>query len=271
MSRFVDCLAHLDDARVTDVAAVLARAEAAELSDVVSAGFDPKTRRRPWASLDTKLRVWDAVGLHPRAIRPDYNRQLGMVERDLRGPRVVALGEIGLDARPGSAPLDIQRVVFQRQLDLAKRWGLPVIIHCVKATALLLDILREEGPFKAGGMVHAFSGPPDLVRTFVDLNLSLSFGALVTDESAQRCRKSALIVPKPYLLVESDTPDHPPAGGEALSEPASILKTIEVLAALRKEDPAVLGEGTAQNARRLFRLDATPEIGEEDGTTNSGS
>lgn len=272
----VDALAHLDDRRISDLAAVMARAEAAGVTDIVSAGFDPLSWTAPWTGIATKVRVWRAVGLHPRAIRVrDYNRQLAAVERALKSKGVVAIGEIGLDARPGDAPLDMQAEILRRQLDMARRYGVPVILHCVKAIGRLVDVVREAGPYPAGGILHAFSGPPDLVRTFIDLNISLSFGGLVSDTTAVRCRNALGMVPKKYLLVESDTPDHPPQGFEGkFSEPAAIVQTLKVMATLRKESPTALAELTAANARRIFGFDAglkeTSE-GDNDGTSSSGA
>ena len=247
----------------THVSQILARAEACGVTTLINAGFDPETDETPWVDLQTLhtgVTVWRAVGLHPLAIRMrSYNRQLARVEHLLMQPGVVALGEIGLDTRDRSIPLDIQSDVLIRQLDIAQRRRVPVIIHCVKAVGRLFEILRDVGPLPAGGMLHGFSGPRDLIPMCLDLNLSMSFGTSVLDPNATRAHTAAIAVPASHMLVESGSLDclglakYGPGYGP-VCEPSSVVSVLKQLALLRKQSEHALAACTTANARRLFGL-----------------
>ena len=177
------------------------------------------------------------------------------MHKRIADPATVAIGECGLDRRPDTPDLEIQKRIFHAQLDLANQTNLPVIIHCVKALGLLLETLRSRGPLTFGGMLHGFAGPADMVSEFMTFNLFFSFGGLVTNEQANKCRQAAKIVPADRLLVETDTPDHPPAGWEnPLSEPVALPHVIGALAGLRNEQPSKVVENTVANARNLFQF-----------------
>jgi TatD DNase family protein len=121
----------------------------------------------------------------------------------------------------------------------------------VRASARFLDV-KARFP-DVGGLVHGFSGAPEMARALVEHGLSVSFGGLVTHTRAARARRAALVVPTERLLVESDAPDHPVRDG-AVSEPADLPDTLAALAALRDDDVEALARATAENARALFRL-----------------
>jgi hypothetical protein len=141
--------------------------------------------------------------------------------------------------------------------EIASTLGLPVVLHEVRAHAALLEVLARGGPLAAGGYLHGYTGPAELVDEWLAHGLSLSFGGMVTNPRARRCRAAAAAVPLDRLLVESDTPDHPPRGlGAAQSEPAGIALVLFELARLRGAQPEALAAATADNARRLLGLPA---------------
>lgn len=255
----VDSLAHLHDPRITDLSGLLQRAAGAGIHDIVSACVDPRQPAPAWPS--TSVRLWRAIGLHPHAIDPTaWRGPLDVLTRDAPGPDVVAVGEIGLDARPTMPEARLQEQVFIEQLGIAAGLGLPVIVHCVRRFGRLLELVSAQGPLPHGGVLHGFSGPAELVPRFVALNFSFSFGALVTRPNAARCRAAAQAVPDDRLLVESDAPDRPPEGVSArCGEPAHLPKILSVLADLRGIDAATLGARTAAVARRLYNLRSTGE------------
>jgi len=249
-------MAHLDDFRVADPTALLRRAGEAGIDTIVTAGVDPLgVPEQRWSAADTSgVVVRRAYGIHPQAIdHQNVTAQLDRLGELLGDVDVVALGEVGLDNRDGMPPAGLQEMVLQTQLQLARQLELPVILHCVRATGRLLEILGDLDPLPAGGLVHGFGGPAELIDSFVRLGLHLSVGGLVCRESAKRCRAAAVVVPQDRLLVESDTPDHPTGEAEQ-SEPASINQTLATLATLRQTTAAQLGAATAHNARRIYRL-----------------
>ncbi len=253
-SVFVDAMAHLDDPRVEDPDGLLARAAGAGVEVVVNAGVDPLNVPTPtWQPSAVDIR-W-AYGIHPLAVRAeDLDRQLEALADLLARPAVVAVGELGLDGRRGMPARDLQERALDAQLALARSRGLPVILHCVRRLGRLVEILEAAGPLPAGGLVHGFSGPAEMVEPLLRLGLCLSFGGLVTRPSSKRCRAAALIVPADRLLIESDTPDHPPAWCQGPSEPAALRHVVAALAQLRGVEPESIAALTAANARRLYRL-----------------
>lgn len=262
MSALVDVLAHLDDPRITEpAAALLARAAAAGVTDVVHVGTDPLADDDV-AEAAGGARLWRAHGVHPMAAGARLDEKLARLEERLDEPRVVALGECGVDQRDGMPPLDVQLRALRAQLALARARGLPVILHIVHATEVALDVLRDAGPLP-GGLWHGFSGAPEVAaRAVRELDLHVSFGGQAANPRAKRAQKSAAAVPAERLLLESDTPDHfpgPPQEGR-LSEPAHLLRTLAAVAALRGVPADALGATTAHNARRLLGLPvAEPE------------
>lgn len=218
-------------------------------------GLEPPARRsRP------RPRVWRAYGIHPQEApsdERDLEELLALLEQRLDAPDVVAIGECGLDRRPGMPPADAQERALSAQLALARRRGLPVILHCVRAPGRLLELLEETGPLVAGGLVHGYGGAPDLIPRFAALNLSLSFGHLVGNPKATKARASAKATPPERLLVETDAPER---------APAALAEHVRLLAELRGQPVAEIARCTAENARRLFGLPSPgPLLAHEDG------
>ncbi len=249
----IDCLAHLEDPRVEEVEALLLRAKSAGVVGIINGGVEPGADQLPDVGSDPSLpRIWRSFGVHPVAAgRRGLKEQLELLERALGAGEPVAIGEIGLDGREGFPPLELQERLLEAQLEVARSRDLPVILHCVQATGLLLDLLARCGLPAAGGMMHGFTGSLESAEEFLRLGLHISFGGMVTRPGAKRCRVAAVGVPGHRLLVESDCPDHAPSGTSG-SEPAGIAVTILELAGLRGESPEDLAAGTEANARGLF-------------------
>jgi TatD DNase family protein len=250
MRGLVDVLAHLADPRVADVNALLARAADAGVTDIVHAGTDPRVSE-PFVT-HPRVRVHRAHGLHPLFV--DAARVDEQV-RELRAlvlrERPVALGECGLDGRARAPAKEAQERALAGALAIAREHSLPVIFHVVQASARFLEV--KDRFQEVRGVVHGFSGAPEMARAYIERGLSVSFGGLVTHARAARARRAALVIPRERLLVESDTPDHP-APDHAASEPAHLSHTLEALAALRGDDVETLASVTAENARALFSL-----------------
>jgi len=246
---FFDAHCHLQDDRFRGVLeAVLDRAEAAQVTHMVCCG----TREEDWdAVLELARRhpaVVPCVGLHPwhvAAAAPGWQARLETALDAGAG-----CGECGLDFSEGRAPRELQEAALLDQLHLAIARNLPVSMHCVNAAGRLLEILRETGLPAAGGLVHAFSGAPEVARDFQSLGLHLSFGGALTRPGAKRAAASLAMVQEDRLLFETDAPDLAPEGVAGPNEPAYLCRVAAAASRLRGWDVAPLAYA---NARRLFR------------------
>ncbi len=259
--RLVDTHAHLDFPQFAgEEEAVLRRAAAAGVTAVVTVGTTVAASRRA-AELAEGLdgaagvRVYAAVGIHPHETEAVTEGAWAELEEVARHPRVVALGETGLDYHYDRPARAVQEAAFRRHLDLARRLGLPVIVHAREAYADVYRVLREEG-VPAGGVMHCFAGDEADAAAALEMGLFVSFAGPVTFKNAERLRRVAAAVPVSQLLVETDCPflsPHPFRGQR--NEPARVRLVAEALASLHGLTPGELAEATAANAARLFRLD----------------
>ncbi len=254
-----DTHAHLDDEQFSaDLDAVLDRASGAGIDSVLSVGISTASSQAAVDLAGQRDQVYAAVGIHPNcaaeAAPDDWEQIVALLDR----PRVVALGETGLDRHWDDTPFDVQQDYFDRHLRLAQQRDLPVVIHCREAEADLLPLLREaaaRGPFR--GVIHSFSGDEKFAEACLSLGLFLSFAGQVTytNKKFKPLRTVARSVPSDRILVETDSPylvPHPLRGREKRNEPARVALTAKCLAEIRGVSPEELASQTAANARRLF-------------------
>lgn len=249
-----DAHTHLDDPAFDgDRAEVCARARAAGVTDFAIAGADPAHWDRV-VRVAAEIGAVATLGLHPWWAGDLSETAIdGIVARLAGALGSTGLGECGLDhhrARDEGARAR-QRHALRAQLALARERDVPVILHCVRAHGALLAILRADGIPAAGGFVHAWAGPPDLVQPFLALGLDLSFGSLVARPGAKRARASVVRVPADRLLLETDAPDQP-LPGRTRGEPADVVAIATEAATLRGEDPRALLGLAGDNARRQW-------------------
>ena len=204
----VDAHTHLDACGcvdAADVTAALDRAAAVGVTRVVTVADDLPSARWVVEAAHWDDRVTAAVALHPTRTAAVTDADLAEIERLAADPRVVAVGETGLDHYWDHSPWDAQERAFRWHIDLAKRLGKPLMIHDRDAHADVLRVLDEEG---APGTVvfHCFSGDAAMARTCVDAGYVLSFAGPVTFKNAAELRAAAALVPDDQLLVETDAP-----------------------------------------------------------------
>jgi TatD DNase family protein len=260
----IDSHCHLaDDQFQADLPAVIARAQAAGLERVLcvlDAGEADEAARVPrlrelWPA------IWFSSGIHPHhagAYADDLDRVSATIEAALAANDAVhAIGEIGLDYHYDFAPRDIQREVFARQVDLARRRQLPIVIHTREADADTLDVLRAVGQPDLRGVFHCFSGDEALARSALDLGFHLSFSGIATFPRAESLRLIAAWVPADRILIETDSPylAPPPHRGKR-NEPAWVARVADVLSEVRREPVADFQTRTARNFHALFRPDS---------------
>jgi TatD DNase family protein len=246
----IDTHAHLDHCD-GDPAELVARAGEAGVEAIVSIGTGLASCRVVLGIAAALDPVWAAVGLDThKASRPDVDdpSELAALTRE---PKVVAVGETGLDYHYGAEVKDQQRALFEAQLAIAADARLPVVIHCREAAADTADVLAG---FPGTVVLHCFS-EPELLGPAIDRGYYLSFAGNVTYGRSENLREAARAVPGDRLLVETDSPylSPQPVRGRP-NEPANVVHTVAALAAARGEDAAELGARTAANARAAFGL-----------------
>ncbi len=252
----VDTHAHLHFPEFAgDLEAVLERARAAGVRCMVTIGTDVESSRAAVALAGREPDVWAGVGIHPHAAGLADEAQLAEIERLAAAPRVVAIGETGLDFFRLLSPRDAQERAFRAQLALARRLRKPVLVHCRDAHEETLAILAEVPVGEAGGIMHCFSGDAGEARRCLDLGLLISLAGPVTYPKARALPEVAKVVPADRLVVETDCPFLPPQPYRGKrNEPAYLAVTAARVAELRAEPLEELASRMSENARTLLRL-----------------
>jgi TatD DNase family protein len=251
----VDTHAHLmDRAFANDLPAVLERAAAAGVGALVCVGYDEPSSVAAVALAEQHPQVVAAVGIHPNSSGPARPGAFKRIEELARHPRVVGIGETGLDNYRKRTPPDVQRAWFHRHLDLAARRGLPVIVHNREADAevgpILLSWARETG---GRGVLHCFSGDDAMLEAGLAAGFTVSFAGPVTYKNAGELAGRARRTPLDRIVVETDCPylpPHPYRGQR--NEPAHVRLTAARLAELHGVTLDEIECATTANAGRLF-------------------
>jgi TatD DNase family protein len=252
--QLVDSHSHFDAPEFdADRAASHARALAAG----VIAQVVPAVDAAGWPKLKTVCAelpgLYPAYGLHPmylQAHRPSHLEELASwIEREAPA----AVGECGLDYFVDGLDHEAQQVYFDGQLQLARDFNLPVIVHARRAVDAVIASIRKIGSLR--GVVHSFSGSSEQATQLHKLGFLLGIGGPVTHDRANRLRGIVATMPLEQLLLETDAPDQPGAGhrGER-NEPAHLIEVLQVVSALRKVPPEGIAAATTANAERLFGL-----------------
>jgi TatD DNase family protein len=254
----IDTHAHLDSEQfAADLPAVLQRARAAGVVQVVAVGITAGSSAACVGLARQHAGVFAAVGIHPNEITEagpgDWDRVVQLLDE----PGVVAVGETGLDRYWDRTPFAVQEEWFARHLDLARARDLPVVIHCRDAEADVLRLLRQahdrDGPIR--GVMHSFVGSPRTAEACLAMGLHLSFAGMLTYRNAGNVREVAAKVPPDRVLVETDCPYLAPVPLRGKrNEPANVIHTAACLAGVYGIGLEEVAERTTRTARGLFRL-----------------
>ena len=253
----IDSHSHIDAAEFApDRAAVIKRARQAGITRQIV----PAVTAASWPALRdicaTMPGLHPAYGLHPMFLSQHEPKHLQQLEIWLATERPVAVGECGLDFFVDGLDPPQQRFYFQRQLELAKDFDLPLILHARRALAEVIAALRAIGGLR--GVVHSFGGSAEQARELFKLGFHLGIGGPLTYERAARLRGIVTNMPIELLLLETDSPDQPLSTHRGQrNEPAYLTEVNDCVADLRKTDAEIIAQATTANAIRLFGLDAS--------------
>ena len=251
----IDSHCHLEyKGLVEDQAGVLARARSAGVGGFLSIS----TRQREWdqviATAEREHDVWASVGIHPH--EADGHADLGEAAllAATAHPKVIAIGETGLDYYYDHSDRETQKALFRRHISVARQTGLPIIIHTRDAeadTAAILTEEMEQGAFPA--LIHCFTASADFARKVLDLGLTISLSGIVTFKNARDLQEIAAQLPEDRILVETDAPFLAPIPHRGRTcEPAFTADTARFVANLRGQTPEALAEITTRNFFKLF-------------------
>lgn len=249
---WIDIHAHLDMLEDSPEM-TLQKAKAAGVSKIITIGTEPsdhefvlKTARQFYPD------VYCTLGVHPHQ-GMQWKEEIGeWIEKHLPEKEVVAVGEIGLDYYYNQSPVEDQREAFRRQLDIARRHGLPVQIHTREAEQDTVEILKE---FKGEvtGLIHCFTSSAWLAKECLDLGYNISFSGIVTFKNAESLRETCKMVPLDRMHVETDAPFLAPVPQRGKKNmPAFVVHTAALVAQLKGVSEEKLAEATNANARHLF-------------------
>jgi TatD DNase family protein len=222
---------------------------------MVVIGFDRITIERAMKLVEEYSFIYAVIGWHPVDAIDCTEEDLRWIEELAAHEKVVGIGEMGLDYHWDKSPKDIQQEVFRKQIRLAQKVKLPIIIHNRDATEDVIRILQEEEAYLTGGIMHCFGGSVETAKQCIDMNFMISLGGPVTFKNAKKPKEVAAEIPLEYLLIETDAPylaPHPHRGKR--NEPALVPLVAEEIARLKGISIEEVAEATTKNAERFFNL-----------------
>ena len=243
-----DTHCHLD--MLKDIEGSLARAEAHGVTRIVTIGIDLPSSRKAVKLAEQYDFVWATVGIHPHEAKTLDDSTYTELEELGKHPRVVAIGEIGLDFYRDFSPKQIQFAAFKRQINLAQKIGKPIIIHCREAISETWKVLEETNGFTCGGIWHCFPGDTILAKQCIKAGFYISIPGIVTFPKAQRLQEVTKNIPLGWLLLETDAPFLAPVPKRGKpNEPAFLRYTAEKVAELKNISLEEVALTTTENAK----------------------
>ncbi|MEG1850129.1 MAG: TatD family hydrolase [Oscillospiraceae bacterium] len=253
MALYFDSHAHYDDERFDGYREqVLSSLAPARIGAVLNAASDVASSEAALALANSHDFIWASAGVHPHEAATLDDAALLRIASLCGEERVVALGEIGLDYYYDLAAREVQKVAFERQLQLALEVDLPVIIHSRDAAQDTLELVKK---YRPRGIVHCFSGSAELAREYVSMGMYLGFTGVVTFANAKKPLEAAREVPLSQLLIETDCPYLAPVPFRGKRCDSTMLPyTAAALAAAKGVETEVLIQATWENAHRIYQI-----------------
>ncbi len=257
--KFFDTHAHCDDKRFEEeyeggTMGVITDCLNDNVSYIINIGTNLENSRVSTELADSFENVYASCGIHPSDVfYEDPDEAISVIEELLKHKKAVALGEIGLDYHYEHVPKDLQMIYFEKQMALAEKLDIPVIIHDRDAHGDCLEMIKKFPRVK--GVFHSFSGSAEMALELVKLGWYISFSGTVTFKNAKKPKEACVAIPKDRILIETDAPYLAPTPhrGE-LNRSSYVQLTAEEIAALRGESLEEIERITTENAKRLFRI-----------------
>ncbi|MBB6226037.1 TatD DNase family protein [Polymorphobacter multimanifer] len=237
-----------------DVSGVLGRAREAGIGGFLGIS----TKRHEWDEViglaDAHADIWATIGIHPHEADHHPDTDTAMLVDAAAHPRVIGIGETGLDYYYDKSDRERQRASFRAHITAARTTGLPIIVHTRDAEADTLDLLREAGEGTLHGVIHCFTASQAFAEAALELGFYISISGIVTFKNARDLQASAATIPANRLLVETDAPFLAPVPMRGKTcEPAFVAHTARFLAGLRNDEEKALHATTTENFFTLFR------------------
>ncbi len=251
-----DSHSHINmDVFAADLDQVLERSFAAGMTGIVAIGTDVADSIRAVEIAEKWPRVYATVGIHPHEVKEATESGYQVLKALADSDKVVAYGEIGLDFYRNHSPREVQVEEFARQLNIAAELQLPVVIHDRDAHQEVFDIIKAEGGYRHGGIIHCFSGDYKLAAAYVDLGFVISIPGTITFRKNQVQAEVVRRLSLDDLLIETDCPYLTPVPYRGKrNEPLYVRYVAEAIGSLKGESAAVVAEKTRDNARRVFGI-----------------
>lgn len=238
-----------------EVPEVVQRARENDVGRMAVVGFDTPTIKRSLEQNETYDEVYSIIGWHPTEAGSYTDAIEETLIQQLQLPKVIAMGEMGLDYYWDTAPHNVQQDVFRRQIRVAKELGLPISVHMRDATEDTYRVLKEEHAGDTGGIMHSFNLDMYWAEAFLDLGMHISLSGVVTFKNAPEVKEAAQAVPFDKLLIETDAPYLAPMPNRGKrNEPAYVRYVAEEVARLKDVTYEEAAKQTTNNANRLFGL-----------------
>jgi len=252
----VDSHAHLDmDGLYDQLDQVLNRAKAADVRWIVTIGIDIPSSQKAVSIASQHSMIYATVGIHPHNAKEVTENTYQRLRKLASWPKVVGLGEMGLDFFKEYSPRAQQVRVFERQLEMARELDLPIVIHERAAQNEVFSMLKSLGPKELQGVIHCFSGNYKLAMKYIDLGFMISIPGIVTFKKAEILKDVARRIPLESLLLETDSPFLTPEPFRGRpNEPSMVVWTAKEIARLRNIGLEELTRETTKNVQRLFKI-----------------
>lgn len=247
---FIDTHCHISKEDYSDITSLIKSIDGAGVKKIITNGVDRPTDTEVLELIKSESMIYGAIGFHPTELEKVTESDFEWLEECVNNDKIVAIGEIGLDYHYENTNKEIQQWAFRRQLEIAQRKNIPVIIHSRDAISDTYNILRE---YNTKGSIHCFSGSLEMALNFIELGYLIGVGGVVTYKNAKNIVNVINNISLEYILLETDAPylTPEPKRGEKNS-PSNIPLIAKKIAEIKGVDIEIVEKTTGENAKRLF-------------------
>lgn len=253
----IDTHAHIDmEEYSADFSEMLKRADENGVKKIIVPGVEPSTFGRILDLTEKYTNIYGCIGVHPEEL-DSYNEETNeKIKYYLQKPKIIAVGEIGLDYYWDKSRIELQKEVFEKQIYLAKEAKKPIVVHDREAHKDTFDILKRTGAKETGVVMHCFSGSAEFAMQCVKEGFYIALGGVVTFKNAKKMKEVAQIVPLEYLLLETDSPYLTPVPYRGKrNEPSYVMYSAQEIANLRGSTLEEISDATTKNAMKVFHIE----------------